>query len=83
MRYFGKDGPQCQIQIDLDSNKTAKCRQVARGVLFGRVPKAAVIGLGLAVIAILATVSIFSVCNVSNAGSRFCRDQSAAVMTRR
>jgi hypothetical protein len=55
MRHYGKDGPQCRPLVPRHGRPARICRLAARAVLFGRVPRSAVLWMGsvllLAVIA--------------------------------
>ena len=83
MRYFGKEGPQCQLpELDADGS-TQKCRQVARAVLFGRVPRQAVVWLGLGVVAVALFMWLWSVACVSDGSRSTMRDAAAAISIRR
>lgn len=83
MRYFGKDGAQCQLP-ELEAGGSAeKCRRLARAVLFGRVPRVAVVWLGLGVLALALFVWFWSVVCVADGCRLPLRDPAAAVSIRR
>ncbi|MFH1060270.1 MAG: hypothetical protein V1797_16530 [Pseudomonadota bacterium] len=83
MRYFGKDGGQCALP-DLDApNPVVKCRKLARAVLFGRIPRSAVVWLGMGVLGLSLVLWLWSVACVSDGGRGICRDVSAALSIRR
>ncbi len=83
MRYFGKDGAQCQLPELAEAGSAEKCRRLARAVLFGRVPRAAVVWLGLGVVALALFAWLWSVASVSDGGRSPLRDPAAAVSIRR
>lgn len=82
MRYFGKDGGQCALPDLEASNPALKCRRLARAVLFGRIPRSAVVWLGLGVVGIALGLWLWSVTCVTE-GSRVCKDSAAAFSIRR
>lgn len=83
MRYFGRNGGQCALP-DLDAPTPAlKCRKLARAVLFGRIPRSAVVWLGMAVVGITLGLWLWSVTCVSDGGRSICKDTAAALSIRR
>jgi hypothetical protein len=82
MRYFGKEGPQCDAPWVECADGVHKYRMFARRVLFGRVPRAAVRWLGLGLL--LATL-LLGVCSLTalKGSSRFVSDQGSAVLIHR
>ncbi|MCA1905304.1 MAG: hypothetical protein LDL11_01785 [Desulfarculus sp.] len=83
MRYFGKDGPQCQLPELEPAGSVGKCRRLVRAVLFGRVPRGAVLWLGLGVVVMALFMWFWSVACVSESGRSVCRDAAAAISIRR
>lgn len=83
MRYFGKDGAQCQLPELEAAGSADKCRRLARAVLFGRVPRTAVVWLGLGVAVMALFMWFWSVVCVSDGGRSVCRDAAAAISIRR
>ena len=83
MRYFGKDGAQCQLPALAADGSAEKCRRLARAVLFGRVPRAAVVWLGLGVAALGLFMWLWSVACVADGGRAGLRDAAAAISIRR
>jgi len=83
MRYFGKDGAQCQLPELAAAGSADKCRRLARAVLFGRVPRTAVVWLGLGVAALALFMWFWSVVCVTDGCRTSLRDPAAAVSIRR
>lgn len=83
MRYFGKQGPQCEPVIPEGPGRLGKCRSLLRCLLFGRVPKQVVLLLGSLILLLILLAAICSLGSVSSSSGHFCRDFSAAVMTHR
>lgn len=46
MRHYGKDGPQCRPLVGRPGGPAQTCRLTARAVLFGRVPRSALLWMG-------------------------------------
>lgn len=84
MRYFGKDGPQCQPP-ELSAESTGQfCRQLGRAVLFGRVPRACCLWLGLGLLMAMLGLGLWSVTSLQqDSGRTACRDALSAVAIRR
>lgn len=82
MRYFGKEGDQCALPDLAAPNPVVKCRKLGRAVLFGRVPRTAVVWLGLGLASITLGLWLWSVVSVSE-GGRVCKDTAAAISIRR
>jgi len=87
MRYFGKDGAQCRPGWRKGGEGVdkapSKCRQMARAVLFGRVSKAAVLSLGLGVLAFMLAISLICVTSFKQESPRLVRDLQSAVSVKR
>lgn len=84
MRYYGKEGAQCQFTLDGQSRgPMGRCRNAARAVLFGRVPKGVVIWLGLGLLVLSVTLGLWGLSALTNDSDRYTRDQGSAVMIRR
>ena len=84
MRYFGKDGAQCQLP-ELDApTRAAQCRKLGRAFMFGRVPKGAVLWMGLGVVGVVLGLWLWTFTSLPADASRtVVRDAAAAVSIRR
>jgi len=83
MRYFGKQGPQCDPVVPQGRGRIARCRGLLRCLLFGRVPRQAVLLLGSVILLLIVLAGVCSLSSVSSSSNHLCRDFSAAVMTHR
>ncbi len=84
MRYYGKEGNQCQLSISEESGGTLySCKKAAHAVLFGRVPKGLVVWLGLGLVVLSATLGLWGLSELSSENERLTRDHGSAVMIRR
>jgi hypothetical protein len=83
MRYFGKEGPQCQFPSLEAPTRAGQCRKLGRAVLHGRAPRSSVLLLGLAVTALALSLWLWSLVCVSEGGRSPLRDAAAAVAIRR
>ncbi len=82
MRYFGKDGCQCR-PICQDAHGKDKARLLARSVAFGRVPRRAVMWLGLGVMAITLGLGVWCFTTPAINGPGIAHDLPAAIMIHR
>jgi len=84
MRHYGKEGQQCRPMVDHATGKADACRLVARSVLFGRVPRHAVMWLGMGVMLASLVVGVLCVASFDKDYSPdFHRDAKSSVMIRR
>ncbi len=84
MRYFGKDGTQCQLPSLDAPTSVGKCRKLGRAFLFGRVPRHAVLWLGLGMAGMLLGLWLWSLTRVQvDAANPVVRDAASAVSIRR
>lgn len=84
MRYYGKEGNQCQLSMCEDSGGALySCKKAAHAVLFGRVPKGVVIWLGLGLMLLSVTLGLWGLSALTNDSDRYTRDHGSAVMIRR
>jgi hypothetical protein len=84
MRHYGKEGTQCRLVVDHATGKAQACRLVARSVLFGRVPRKAVMWLGMGVV--LTSLLLGALCITSfraDYSPDFHRDASSSLLIRR
>lgn len=83
MRYFGKDGAQCQLPSLDAPTGVGQCRKLGTAILHGRVPLSSVLlmGAGVAVIGLLLWVWSFVALQEGNHSP--VRDHGAAVSIRR
>lgn len=83
MRYYGKEGSQCRLPIGEECSGVGRCRQAARAVLFGRVPRGVVLWLGLGIVATAITMGLLSVSFLGNGGRPHVSDVGSAISIRR
>lgn len=83
MRYYGKDGAQCQAPNSQESGALRRCRKKARAVLFGRGSPNSVIWLGLLAIVFSLGIYLVGVNNLTDGTCPALRDTGAAIMIRR
>ncbi len=83
MRYFGKRDPQCDLVVPQETGRIARCRGILHCLLFGRVPRQAVLLLGGLMLLLIVLAGICSLSSVSSSSGHLCQDFSAAVMTHR
>ena len=83
MRYYGKEGPQCKLPIEEECRGVERCRQAARAVLFGRVPRGVVMWLGLGIVATALTMGLLSVSFLGDGGRPHVSDVGTAISIRR
>lgn len=82
MRYFGKEGRQCDAPWVECADGVHKYRLFARRVLFGRVPRGTVRWLGLGLLLITLFLGVCSLSSLKGS-SRFVSDQGSAVLINR
>lgn len=82
MRYFGKDGAQCQPAPMPSADASGRYRHYGRAVLFGRVPRSLLIWLGIGILAAALGAGVASLVSLGES-SRGVRDASSAVSIRR
>lgn len=83
MRYYGKDGLQCQQPIEPKCKGLERCRDAARAVLFGRVPRGVVLWLGVGLVATALTMGLWGLSSLSDGNYSFVRDQGSAILIHR
>jgi hypothetical protein len=87
MRYFGKEGAQCRPGWRKENEgldkAPSKCRQMARAVLFGRVPKAVVLSLGLGALAFMLALALICGTAFKQESPSLVRDMKSAVSVKR
>jgi len=84
MRYYGKEGPQCKLPIEEECCGVERCRNAARALLFGRVPRGVVLWLGLGLMVTALTMGFWGLSALSD-GSRplMVRDMGSAIRIHR
>jgi hypothetical protein len=76
MRHYGKDGPQCRPLLGRPGGPAQTCRLTARAVLFGRVPRSALLWMG--------SLLVLAVCvNAVNPRSPATHDPAASLLMKR
>lgn len=83
MRYFGRDGAQCQLPNLEAPTTVGQYRKLGRAVIHGRVPRKSVILMGVAVVIFALSLWLYSFERVSEGGHNSLRDAAAAVSIRR
>lgn len=83
MRYFGKDGAQCEPTNLEAPTRLEHYRKLGRAVSHGRVPRLSVIIMGLAVLFFGLSLWFYSLERVTESGQSPLRDAAAAVSIRR
>jgi len=84
MRHYGKDGPQCRPRLARGKGPVQTCRLVARNLLFGRVPRGAVVFIGLGVVLVALVFGMASIGALdTQVDSDFHRDHDAALIIKR
>ncbi len=83
MRYFGKDGAQCQLPSLEAPTRVDQCRKLGRAVLHGRVPRTSVLLMGAGVALLGLVLWVWSCACISDGGQSSLRDAAAAVAIRR
>lgn len=82
MRYFGKDGPQCQPTEYTPDGDCTRTRHLGRAVLFGRVPRTVCLWLGLGLAAAAVGAGLAALTRVGDS-ERAVRDPASAMTIRR
>ena len=83
MRYFGKDGPQCEFVCRQGVGRAQRARLMARSLLFGRVPRRMVMWLGLGVMVFSLTLGILCLGSMQTGPENLHRDMSPTLLIRR
>jgi hypothetical protein len=83
MRYYGKEGPQCEPPQEENCCGMDRCRLAARAVLFGRVPRGVVLWLGLGLVGVTLILTLWSVSSVGSGGQPHLRDVGTAITIQR
>ena len=83
MRYFGKDGPQCDFVCQEGLSRARRARLMARSLLFGRVPRRMVMWLGLGMMVFSLTLGILCLGSMQTTPDNIHRDLSPSLLIRR
>ena len=83
MRYYGKEGPQCRLPIEEACHGVERCRNAARALLFGRVPRGVVLWLGLGLMVTALTMGFWGLSALSGSSPSYVRDVGSAIRIHR
>lgn len=83
MRYYGKEGAQCQLPLEAECHGMERCRNAARAVLFGRVPRGVVLWLGVGLLVTALTMGFMGLSSLTDGSRHYVRDQGSAILIRR
>ncbi|MBI4799580.1 MAG: hypothetical protein HY794_12825 [Desulfarculus sp.] len=83
MRYFGRDGAQCELPNLEAPTRVEHYRKLGRAVIHGRVPRTSVILMGVAVVVFALSLWLYSFERVSDGGPGHVRDAASAFSIRR
>lgn len=83
MRYFGKDGPQCQFVCAESVSRPRKVRLLCRSVLYGRVPRRMVMWLGMGMLAFSLTLGVLCLGALTPEVDDFHRDMNSSLLIKR
>ncbi|MEW5911895.1 MAG: hypothetical protein AB1814_05020 [Thermodesulfobacteriota bacterium] len=84
MRYYGKEGVQCQLSLDDQPGAVYQCKKAAHALLFGRVPRGIVAWLGLGLMLLAVFLGVWGLASLKGEKQPpMVRDQGSALIIRR
>ncbi|RJX35592.1 MAG: hypothetical protein C4525_02770 [Desulfarculus sp.] len=84
MRYYGREGAQCELSLEHQPGAVYQCKKAAHALLFGRVPRGIVTWLGLGLMLTALVLGLWGLSTLKgDKHPSMVRDQGSALIIRR